>query len=290
MRAQAVRYVIDRLCLLKDTLDDLSHPQSIFSPVSTALRDHFPLEDVDTGLDASGMSYGSFRDKNAMLALMLACCELEIIRSCASLVKTLLGLMPGANGIEHKLITIASTMMGYSVYKALANPTSEEFAPMMYSRISPTNLGSLAAVWLATHAQFSYGELLTAGLQDTLALNAYSRVCPFVQAVLMHSSEKAGGYSSPAVITCEQVQEVFSQYALQLVQTTPGHTEVGAFKMISEMEQQLVTTLFYGALSRDNWLANRESIFLSQLIQEDQGQPVGGNADQVEFGEGHIKL
>lgn len=289
-RAQAVRYVINRLCILKDALEDDGLPQSMFSPIAQTLRSYFPLEEVDTGLDANGIGYGSFADKGAMLALMLASCELEIIRSCASLVKTMIAQMPGINGMEQKLISVASVMMGYTIERALADPTAEEFASMVYSRISTTNLGSLAAVWLATNARFTYAQLLTAGLPETQALNAYSRVCPFIQAVLMHSAVQNGGYDEFAVITCGHVQEVFSNYALLLVQTTPGHTEVGASKMISEVEQQLVTTLFYGALSSESWLASRESTYLSQLLYEDSGFQVVGDAPVVDLGAGQLPV
>lgn len=298
LRGRTIRYVIDRLCTIKETLEEMGSPQSVFSRIAPDLRTNFPTEYLDTGLDPENIGYGSCENKNAMLSLMLACCELEIIRSCASLVKTMIMKMPGARyregdimiGNEQELAAVAGVLLGYKIDAALSNPSTAEYAPLVYSRISTTNLGSLAAVWLATNEQYTYEKLLTAGDPDTQAFNAYSRVCPFVQAVLMRSAEQTGGYHAKAIVTCEQVREVFSQYALMLVQVTPGHTEVGTSKVITEVDQQLVTTLFYGALSSDIWFAGRESLFLARLLQEDLGHEVGGNAKQLDLAEGILEI
>lgn len=280
LRTRAIRYVIERLCILRSTLEDALQPPTVFSPISQTLRSYFPTDVVGTNFDPEANAYGSFLNKNAMLAMMLACSELEILQSCASLVKTLVSDKESETS-EEELMNIANVLLGYRITSALSDPTSSNNAPKVYSRISTRNLGSLAAVWLAVNAQFTYRQLLTSGLSETQAFNAYSRVCPFVQAVLLLAAQQSGGLDVKASITCDHVRQVFSNYALLLVQTTPAHTEMGTSKMITEIDQQIVTTLFYGALTSEGMASSKESVYLSQLTSGVLNRSRDGDAEVV---------
>jgi len=270
LHSESLHYLINRLCELAEYLDGKDPSQSVFSPIAKLLKTH--IKPVPVGQDAI-KSYGSFFNKNAMLSFMLACNEIEIIKSCISLVKTLIGTFTTIVGQEEHMLIVVGTLLGYKINEALLNPLSPNNAPMVYSRISVTNLGSLAAVWLATHDQFTYKQLLETGYKETETFLRYSGPSPFVQAVLCHASmESDGGMRAKALITCEQVRTVFSTYALSLVATTSGYDGAGTPNVVSETDQQFVTTLFYGALSSTNISLGDETMYLSKLKLEGAGQ------------------
>jgi len=274
-KARMLIYVLDRLHQYKLYFAKKGKGQTIFSETAYEIKGIFTKSvakyDINIQLDAERNSYGNFYNRDAMLAFMLAANELSIIRSCASMVKTLMLKQTSAERDETKLLNVCGAMLGYNIVDIMNSPDSAQHAPIVYSRVSVENLGSLAAVWLGTRKRFTYEELLTAGHEATAPLVGYARVVPFVQAVLMHSASTQGGLSASANIQVADVVYVFQQIALVLVETTPGFRVPGTTKMLTDVDQQIVTTLFYGAMSSGSWVAENESTYLANILF-----PVGG--------------
>jgi len=271
----AIQYVLNSLIVAERAVVEEAALKTVFSPIARELVTLLP----DTITSPKELdNYGCFKDRAAMLSMMLACSEIETIKSCASMVKTLLLRAPGDNGTIQKIVQIASVLTGHDLKDALDNPEAANNTPVVYSKISTTNLGSLAAVWLAKN-RFSYGDLLTAGLEGTAALVALSRVAPFIQAVISFSARKAmGNLGVGASITCEDVSSVFFEYALVLVQQTPGFVDIGKSQMLTDLDQQLATTLFYGALNSETFAKGEASTYITDVIK---GRAEGLEADPV---------
>lgn len=293
VKGRVFGYVLDRLRVIRDEAARSGTPQSIFSEIAGEVKENFITADVGLDQELESHDYGCFANMDAMLSFMLAASELTIIRSCAGMVKTLMlqakhgGSYPrplgsGATDTDigglQDLLRVTSVMMGYDIRAVLESPS--QFSSIAYSRIGVDNLGSLAAVWLATHRGMTYEQLLTAGHRETAPFIGYARSVPFVQALIMHclkeQNASGGNADKPklANIRTSDVVRVFSEIAMITVQITPGF-ESGTSKFLSEVDQQLVSTLFYGALSADAWSAERQSAIASSFTSKLQSKGGG---------------
>jgi hypothetical protein len=283
IRSTTITHAINRLIECRTELSERAVPETVFSPIATKLKEYFKPFALPTTLNAEAVGYGCFQNKAAMISLMLACSEIEVVRSCGSFIKTLINAERGAEGLTDTLARIISTLQGYEIAGALGDPLSTGNIPFVNSRISTGNLGSLASAWLATHSNLTFRQLLTAGEEVTQAFVAYSRVFPFLQAVLGKASQRQGGYGQLASIACVDVQAVFFDYALVLINSLPAHTDSGTSVVLSEVDEMVVTSLFYGAMSTGSLSASREAIFITHIVAPQ-------DAAGVELGNPHVDL
>lgn len=230
---------------------------------------------------ASSTQYGNFESREAFLACLLAVNEIELIRMCIVTIKTRMLLQSSQHGgtslsddsFLTSLMEITSSLAGYSILRVMGNPSKPEYAAILHARISNvSSLGSLAAIWLATKRAYSYEALVTAGSTGTEQLQSYARVVPYIRALLLFGA-KENPFGASASITTSLVIKVFSNLAMSMVQTAPGFTSGGTHETLGAMEQNLVTTLFYGVLTVDS--------FKETMYQESVVDPVGGDGDGV---------
>jgi hypothetical protein len=254
--------------LFLDTLDRLvkyekyfartpGQPQSMFSTQASTImisyRQGNEVFNFNSGLDPRLTSYGQFASESAFYAYLLACNEINLIRMCASMVKTKILEKHGISGADHidimgQLLDICAPICGYDLIEAMRDP--EKYSRVVKSRVSVSSIGSLAGVWLATHEEYTYEDLLMSGSEATKTLTRYARLVPFVQALLMFSL-RGNDSGTPARITVDQVVTVFSEFAVTMVVNAPGFDREGTSRILDVVDQEVATTLFYGTLMVD---------------------------------------
>jgi hypothetical protein len=264
MRTTMIRSVFHRLLAWQKEVERGKQPPSIFSGLSKTLLMYFLKEEVPSEVDPEIKGYGCFSDKAAMLSFMLAVNEIECIQRAGAWIRTLIGRSTSHDMLE-RVASVSLQILGYDVKTALASPLASFSNKIIRSRVSISNMGSLAAVWLATHESLTPRQLLTAGQERTASLMRYAMVVPFVPTVIRACAARLGPDASASIST-NDVIDAFTSIVHSAFTDGPG-PGMGVSGSLSTLEDSMCSTIFFSVMNDSALSDGRAATWLSNTLK-----------------------